>query len=97
MDSMDVDDNYFILPFFYDIIYIYIQNSNWLSVEAIDFFFPSNIRFFLAREEKKSEEKKCEKELSEEKLKRSEEKASISSDFRIVRVKNPGSKCQNCE
>ena len=60
------------------------------------FFFSSHIRFFLACEENKARKKKCEKEQSEEKLKRSEE-ASILSDFRIVRVKNPASKYQNCE
>ena len=60
-------------------------------------FFSTHIRFFLACEEKKTRKKKCEKKQSEEKSKKSEEKASILSDFRIVRVKNPASKHQKCE
>ena len=67
-----------------------------LLVLPIGFCFP-RISVFSTHAREKNEEKKCEKEQSEEQSKKREEKASIFSDFRNVRVKNPASKYKNCE
>ena len=51
----------------------------------------------LALIEKKGRTKKCEKAQSEKKSKKCEEKASILSDFRNVRVKTSANKYLICE